>query len=288
MDLPTIQSPGLPLRQKIADLKKSIAFVLSNGIVPTPIRYSCPQIRSLGAYMLSRQDSKMCAPRRGFTLVELLVVIGIIAVLISLLMPAINRARDSANRIKCGAQLRQMAVAVQLYANDHDGAILGQVSQHWMPNIRLYIGKKPGDPSVALALICPADTFQGHTTTAMTTTGALRRSYALNNEIPGDVLNADGSVKTVRRPKLTRLRRAAEIILFVDWSQINFSASAVSRSLLNGMYKFSEKAPLHWHRGTISVLFADGHVESGIPATNLDPGGVNEDWWEWDSAKKKR
>jgi prepilin-type N-terminal cleavage/methylation domain-containing protein len=59
--------------------------------------------------------------RLGFTLAELLVVIGIIALLVALLMPALGRAREAANSVKCEAQQRQIVQAMILHANEHKG-----------------------------------------------------------------------------------------------------------------------------------------------------------------------
>jgi prepilin-type N-terminal cleavage/methylation domain-containing protein len=59
--------------------------------------------------------------RRGFTLVELLVVIGIIAVLVGILVPALTGARKSANRIKCLSNQRQLATALISYASENKG-----------------------------------------------------------------------------------------------------------------------------------------------------------------------
>jgi prepilin-type N-terminal cleavage/methylation domain-containing protein/prepilin-type processing-associated H-X9-DG protein len=68
-------------------------------------------------------DKRPNAAARGFTLVELLVVIGIIAVLISILLPALSAARRQANTIKCLANLRQLGYAFQAYAQSNKLAL---------------------------------------------------------------------------------------------------------------------------------------------------------------------
>src|SRR5947209_6101206 len=58
---------------------------------------------------------------RAFTLVELLVVIAIIAVLIAILLPSVLRAKESANRVRCASNLRQIGIAEQIYAAENKG-----------------------------------------------------------------------------------------------------------------------------------------------------------------------
>src|SRR6188474_457213 len=88
--------------------------------------------------------------RCGFTLVELLVVIGIIAVLMGVLVPTLAGARRSANNLKCAANLRSLGAAAMLYVNENRGHIPSCRAAYvagnyisWYDQLAKYVFKRP-------------------------------------------------------------------------------------------------------------------------------------------------
>lgn len=98
--------------------------------------------------------------RRGFTLIEMLVVIAIIAILAGLLLPAIQLARKRARRIECASQVRQVALGMSLYGDDNDG-MLPAADANWSTNLATYVDQSGSNPGQRGVFVCPEEPTDG-------------------------------------------------------------------------------------------------------------------------------
>lgn len=190
----------------------------------------------------------------GFTLVELLVVIGIIALLISMLLPALNRAREAAQKVACQSNLRQVYQAALFYANDNKGWLHATYSPSgpYFVWFRALAGEVPAVLPVERrgnVYVCPS--YE----TTYNLSG--ETNYAMNGYVAWGV-----NVEYWSHVKLNKVGQQTEVPLFADaqdpsnaatdWYAINRDSDIV---VPRGKLGFR-------HNKAANIAFFDGHVGS--------------------------
>jgi prepilin-type N-terminal cleavage/methylation domain-containing protein/prepilin-type processing-associated H-X9-DG protein len=215
---------------------------------------------------------------RAFTLIELLVTIGIIAVLISILIPTLAKIRASAWRAKCLSNAREISTSVEAFAGDHAGRLPENRTLTSSTTYITWRGQFLRDQYVtdASTWTCPAHRNPGpRSELGGVDDGAVcvedpRSSYALN----GHVLWRRDSVEDDARRPANVIARPSHTILIAESNRPNADLRA-SPPIIANYYNDSPGPYAYWHQGAGVYAFQDGHAEV---ITLLDTGNPDCRW----------
>lgn len=198
----------------------------------------------------SKQNLRCPCLAGAFTLVELLVVIGIISTLIAMLLPALNRAREEAKRAKCLSNLRQLTMAWASYADEHHGRLVSSDTI----DITTWVTSGDGLNTIqqgalypyvnsAGIYLCPNDTVHYF------------RTYSINGYLQSNW------GYPFHAKKITDIRYPASTFVFIEeYDARGFNEDSFVVSVYPAQSWVDYPAP--WHNRAGMLSFADGHAEA--------------------------
>jgi prepilin-type processing-associated H-X9-DG protein/prepilin-type N-terminal cleavage/methylation domain-containing protein len=205
--------------------------------------------------MLKQKKNNFVTITSGFTLVEMLSVIGILAILFAVLLPAVWNARSAAQQVKCASNLRSLGVALELYKMDHEGEMPKSYSSeqggYWYAAL---IGSDVNHPmyfDTVKVLSCPGQEGGGKSKVAGTDIGI---GYGMSNLS----LWYPSISRTDKRPKFFSMvlqnPSGWPLLMCAQNGQITELDDPVATAPSYQRY-------YDVHNGLANVLMADGHIE---------------------------
>lgn len=211
--------------------------------------------------VFSRDDSFYIRGFRQvhFTLIELLVVIAIIAILASILLPALSRARETSKSIKCVGNLRQLSLGIAMYGDGNDGYLpMGQdysisdnQKNNWMGLVSEYVTGGPLDPRLIGVYRCPQVDPERHARPGFPI------SYLFNQKLHKSV-----SLEPQIHAKFVRFRNPSALALLAESNYTATVNSAFDDAFMATVAGRFGEGQHGFYRNNLALL--DGHVDMTI------------------------
>jgi len=205
---------------------------------------------------------------RGFTLIEMLVAISIVAILIAMLLPALGAARTSAENVQCMSNLHQMGLVSNHFADDHKGQLPDFFFNFTAGNsgniIVLVVPKHAAEAGFAEFLpaltACPGDITPG-------TVSVVQPNGDITKQVVSFGVNADISIRDINAHRMVQPSKMA--FLFDGTMSGTSEDPQMIQGLYKGSWELTQKMFIPRHNRLANTMFLDAHVET-IPQLTVN------------------